>query len=132
MTTAPHEPAAGRPARLVIADDHAGIRQALARVLEDVHDIEVVAEAVDGVDAVDACRLEHPDVVLMDINMPRMDGLEATRRIRAEHPSTQVVILTSAPGPRSAEVSAAGAVSMVLKHEPLNAILGAVRAAADA
>ena len=130
MTTAPPKPDSGRPARLLIADDHAGIRTALARVLEDVDDIEVVAQAVDGMDALDACRLEHPDVVLMDVHMPRMDGLEATRRIRAEHPATQVVILTSAPGPHSDEVSAAGAVAMVHKHQPLQAILGAVRAAA--
>lgn len=134
MTWGPttHERERRLPVRVMIVDDHAGIRNALSRVFDDLPDTELAGTAADGAEAVEACRAARPDVVVMDVNMPRMDGLEATRAIRAESPATRVVILTSAPGPGPDEVEDAGADRMVHKHEPLHAIVAAVRATAAA
>lgn len=77
--------------RVVIADDHRLIREELRSVLEETADIKLVGEAVDGCQAVELARMLAPDVVLMDVNMPRMDGVEATRLIRGRYPSVQVV-----------------------------------------
>jgi NarL family two-component system response regulator LiaR len=81
--------------RVLIADDHAVVRQGLRTFLELQDDVEVVADVGDGDEAVAAVAGHHPDVVLMDLVMPRLDGVEATRRILAERPSTRVIALTS-------------------------------------
>jgi len=80
--------------RILIADDHALFRDSLRSLLES-QDIEVVAEAKNGQEAVDLSWETKPDVVLMDLTMPEMDGLEATKRIAAELPDVKVVILTA-------------------------------------
>jgi DNA-binding NarL/FixJ family response regulator len=82
------------PIRVVIADDHRLVRQELRNILEETEDIQLVGEAADGCQAVDLAGKLTPDVVLMDINMPRMDGVEATRLIRHQFPSVQVVGLS--------------------------------------
>jgi two-component system, NarL family, response regulator LiaR len=84
-----------RPIRVLIADDHAVVRQGLRTFLELQDDIDVVADVSDGEDALAEVRERSPDVVLMDLVMPRVDGVEATRRIREERPSTRVIALTS-------------------------------------
>lgn len=80
---------------VVVADDQSLIRSSLRALLEDAEDIEVVAEAGDGAEAVRAVARHRPDVVVMDVRMPRVDGLEATRVIRRDHPGTAVVVLTT-------------------------------------
>jgi NarL family two-component system response regulator LiaR len=81
--------------RVLIADDHAVVRQGLRTFLELQDDMEVVADVADGEAAVRAAREHAPDVVVMDLVMPHMDGVEATRRIVADRPATRVVALTS-------------------------------------
>ena len=80
--------------RVLIADDHQVVREGLSALLKMRDDIEVVGQAKDGVEAVEKARELLPDVVLMDISMPRMNGVEATREIRRENPHIRVVVLT--------------------------------------
>ena len=83
--------------RVLIADDQSLVRAGFRALLDAQADIEVVAEAADGAEAVELTRRERPDVVLMDVRMPRMDGLEATGRITADAllPDTRIVVLTT-------------------------------------
>ncbi|MFJ2116545.1 MULTISPECIES: response regulator [unclassified Streptomyces] len=82
-------------ARVVVADDQAVVREGIVMLLGLLPGIEVVGAARDGEEAVALVAELAPDVVLMDLRMPRCDGVEATRRIRHEHPATQVVVLTT-------------------------------------
>jgi CheY-like chemotaxis protein/two-component sensor histidine kinase len=77
--------------RVLLVDDHAMVREGLRSILEHYHDLEVVGEAGDGMEAVKLARTRHPDVVVMDINMPRLDGIAATRQIKRDLPSTAVI-----------------------------------------
>ena len=81
--------------RVVIADDHAVVREGLRAFLALQDDVEVVAEAADGEEAVAAVDRYTTDVALVDLVMPRVDGIQAIRRIRAAHPETRVIVLTS-------------------------------------
>jgi two-component system response regulator NreC len=81
--------------RVIIADDHAIMREGLCSLLESEPDIEISAEAVDGQDALEKAQALLPDVVVMDIDMPRMTGLEATRAIKKEHPEIGILVLTA-------------------------------------
>ncbi|MFF4954815.1 response regulator [Streptomyces chattanoogensis] len=86
---------ARRAARVVVADDQTVVREGIVMLLGLLPGIEVVGAAADGEEAVRLAAELTPDVVLMDLRMPRCDGVEATRRIRTDHPGTQVVVLTT-------------------------------------
>ncbi|MGC2374404.1 MAG: response regulator transcription factor [Solirubrobacteraceae bacterium] len=83
------------PIRVLVADDQRTVRDGLTMLVGLIDGVEVVAAACDGVEAVELAQSERPDVVLMDLRMPRMEGAEATRHIRAELPDTQVLVLTT-------------------------------------
>lgn len=82
------------PIRVLLVDDHAMVRQGLRSVLDGYADLEIIAEAGDGEEAVTLAGLLKPDLIVMDVNLPRLDGIEATRRIRKDHPETMVVGLS--------------------------------------
>jgi two-component system, NarL family, response regulator LiaR len=83
-----------RKIRIVLADDHPLMRQAIRMWLEKQQDLEVLAEACDGKEAVDVTTKLHPDIVIMDISMPKINGLEATRQIMSSCPDTNILVLT--------------------------------------
>jgi RNA polymerase sigma factor (sigma-70 family) len=116
------------PLRVVIADDQALLRTGFAMILT-ADGIEVVAEAADGVEAINAVRKTRPDVVLMDIRMPQMDGLEATRRILSDAVSApRVIILTTFDLDRYVYAALnAGASGFLLKDVSAERLIAAVR-----
>jgi DNA-binding NarL/FixJ family response regulator len=119
--------------RVLVVDDQALVRGGFAMVLRVHKDIEVVAEAGTGLEAVDAARQHRPDVILMDIRMPELDGLEATSRILAEADwDVRVLILTTFdPDEYVYKALRAGASGFVLKDIPADQLAGAVRTVAD-
>lgn len=84
-----------RPVRVVLADDQRLIRESLSTLLGLLEGIELIANAADGQEALDLVEQNRPDVVLMDLRMPRLDGIEATRRLRERHPDVRVIALTT-------------------------------------
>jgi DNA-binding NarL/FixJ family response regulator len=84
--------------RVLLVDDHTLVRNGIASLLE-ANNIDVIGEAGDGLEALEKARQLNPDIILMDINMPRCNGLEATRLIKAEMPQIKIIILTAALGP---------------------------------
>ena len=116
--------------RLLLADDHDFMRAGLRFVLEAKTDLVVAGEAADGEEAVAMCRGLRPDLVLMDITMPKMDGFEATRLIKAEMPHTAVLVLTSHVA-EDVLMEAIGAAGYVLKGSGYEEVVGAVEAVLD-
>lgn len=118
--------------RVLLADDQILFRQMMVETLSEEPDIEVVGEAADGQEAFDLCRRLSPDILLLDISMPRMDGIEATRRIVAEMPAVKVVILTAFDEDLYIfDLIEAGATGYLLKDSPTEQVVRAVRAAAS-
>ena len=81
--------------RILLADDHPVVRDGLAAMLATQPDFAVIGEAGNGAEALSEAARLHPDVVLMDLEMPELDGIEAIRRLRAADPAVQVVVLTA-------------------------------------
>jgi DNA-binding NarL/FixJ family response regulator len=118
--------------RVLVVDDHQLVRAGLITLLRAADDIEVVGEAADGQQALEAASAGSPDVTLMDLSMPVLDGVAATRLLLEAHPGMRVVALTSfSDRQRVTDVLAAGAVGYLLKDSRPDELLAAVRAAAS-
>ena len=116
--------------RVLVADDQALVRAGVRMLLQVAGDMEVVAEAQDGAEAVLLAERHLPDVILMDLRMPRVDGLEASRRILAARPATRIVVLTTFA--EDSDVYAAlraGAVGFLVKDDEPERMVDAVRRA---
>lgn len=118
--------------KLLIADDHPVVRSGLRGMLESQPDFYVIAEAGDGAEAVRLVERLRPDVVLMDLRMPKMDGVAAIHKIKADHPETNVVVLTTYESDADIlKAVEAGATGYLLKDTPPEGLYGAIRAASD-
>ena len=118
--------------RVIVVDDQTVVREGLVTSLETMEGIEVVGSASDGEEALELVAAVSPEVVLMDLRMPRVDGVEATRRIRAEHPETQVVVLTTYADDESiVGALRAGAIGYLTKDAGRDHIRRALEAAAS-
>jgi DNA-binding NarL/FixJ family response regulator len=117
--------------RVLVVDDQSMVRAGFRLLLADEPDMEVVAEASNGLEAVAQAARHHPDVILMDIRMPELDGLEATRRILAADSSARILILTTFDLDEYVyEALRAGASGFVLKDDPPEQLIGAVHTVA--
>jgi DNA-binding NarL/FixJ family response regulator len=117
--------------KVLLADDHGVIRDGLGRLIEALPDVELAGVASDGEQAVDRARALRPDVVLMDLEMPRLDGIQATKRILEERPETAVLVLTSfSDRPRIMGALEAGACGYLLKDVSSDEVAEGIRAAA--
>jgi|YelNatPaOPRAMG01_1025707.scaffolds.fasta_scaffold03847_7 two-component system NarL family response regulator len=131
MEAPPPKPEGRRPIRVVIADDHPVVREGLRSVLS-VPEIQVVGEAASGAEAVQVVRRLKPDVVVLDIKMPKMDGLQALRIIKERCPKTAVLMLTNYDDPAFfMSAIAGGAAGYMLKGAPSQDLLDLVMGLGD-
>jgi two-component system, NarL family, response regulator LiaR len=121
-------PAGVRAIRVVLADDHAILRQGTVELLRREPDLEVVGEAADGQQAVDLAQTLRPDIVVMDVRLPVISGIEATRRIRETLPGVQVLVLSAYDDDQFVISSLrAGASGYLLKNAPVSELVKAIR-----
>ena len=121
-----------QPLRIIVADDQASVREGLVLLLGALPDIEVVASAPDGEQAIALVAEHAPDAILLDLHMPVLDGIATTRRLTAEHPKVAIVVLTTYLDDTSVlEALRAGARSYLTKDADRKDIAHALRAAAD-
>ena len=114
--------------RVLLADDHTLVRQGVRQFLEEAGDIDVIAEAENGVEALHLVAVHQPDIAVLDIRMPGVTGVEATRRIKAAHPNVRVLILTAYDDdPYVFALLQAGADGYVLKTASADELVQAVR-----
>ena len=117
-------------ARVLIVDDHPLLRHAFKSIMSSAEGLEAVGESQDGLEAIEACGRLRPDLVLMDLSMPRMGGIEATRRIKGSSPETVVLVVTADDSENlMLEAVRAGAAGYVLKSDSPWRLLEAARAA---
>ena len=115
--------------RVLVADDHTIVRKGLVNLLLESGECEVVAEAADGLEAVEKARATHPDVAILDLSMPRLTGLEAVRRIHDTLPQTRVLVLTVHEEEEYVlPLVRAGASGYLIKDSAVGELLAAVRA----
>lgn len=114
--------------RVLLVDDHTVVRQGLRRMLELEEDMEVVAEATNGEEALDKIPISSPNVILMDIRMPGMDGIETIRHIKERYPEKSVIALTLYGEQYLAPAIEAGAVGYLVKDVGNEELIGAIRA----
>jgi NarL family two-component system response regulator LiaR len=118
--------------RVMLVDDHNVVRSGLATFLRAYDDLELVAEAKNGLQAVNLCREKKPDVILMDLMMPEMDGIAATRAILDEYPEIKIIAMTSFEDEQLVQgVLAAGAISYLIKNVTSDELAKAIRDAAS-
>ncbi len=116
------------PIRLLVVDDHPLLREGIAGVLDGEDDLQLVAEAADGDEAIAAFRAHRPDVTLMDLQMPRRSGVDAIVAIRAEFPDARIIVLTTYAGDAHAlRALQAGAQGYLLKSSLRKELVDAVR-----
>ena len=116
------------PVRILLADDHVVVREGTRQILERAPDLQVVAEAGDGREAIALVEREHPDVVIVDISMPVMNGIEATKGIKRIAPETAVLVLTAYDDDQYVfAILEAGAAGYLLKNARASALIDAVR-----
>jgi len=114
-------------ARVLVVDDHALLRTGVANIINQEPELEVVAEAANGIDAVEAFRQYRPDVTLMDLRMPGMEGVEAVRQIRGIDPLARVVVLTTYDADEDiARALQAGAKAYILKDIAASALIACI------
>lgn len=114
--------------RVLLADDNAQFRAVLRRLLERDEEIEVVAEAANGIEAIDLAERHEPDVVVMDVSMPGLDGIEATYELKARSPGLTVLMLSIGNKAQEIEAGLAGGASEYLvKGAPAHEIIGAIK-----
>ena len=117
-----------KPLRILLADDHAVVRIGLASLLEAERDMVVVGQAKNGEEAVEIARTEKPDIVVMDLMMPRMNGADATAALSAECPAAKVIVLTSyGAADDVAHALEAGAAGALMKTAEDGALVDAIR-----
>ena len=115
-------------ARLLIVDDHEIFRRGLRALLEPSSEWQICGEAVDGLDAVEQCKSLKPDIVVLDVSMPRLNGLEAARLIRRENPESRIVIITQHDSPQIRSAAhEAGARAFVTKSAVGSELVSALR-----
>ncbi len=120
---------ASSPIRVLVVDDNAIVRDALCRIVQRSADLLLVGQAADGMEAVEKAEALSPDVIVMDVNMPRLDGLGATRRIAQSRPASHVLMLTMYPE-MAHDARAAGASATILKDCSASELVAAIRALA--
>jgi DNA-binding NarL/FixJ family response regulator len=119
------------PVRILVVDDHPIVRHGLRTLLGGRPEWEIIDEAEDGIEAVEKADRLKPDVVVLDVSMPRMDGLEACRRIRKSVPKSEVLIVTQHDSPQMMrEALGAGARGYIVKSDAARDLLAALEAAA--
>ena len=118
------------PIRVLVVDDHPGVRRALVERLADEDDLVVVGTCEDGSGVVEAAGRLRPDVVCMDLSMPVVDGLTATEALRADRSETRVIVLTAEAASARARAAMAGADAVVPKTARADGLLDCLRAVA--
>ena len=117
-----------RTIQVLLVDDHNVVRSGLATFLSAYEDLKLVGEAKNGVEALNFCHQQKPDVILMDLMMPVMDGITATRKIMADYPDIKIIAMTSFDEANLVhEVLAAGAISYLLKNITSDELVKAIR-----